>query len=123
MDTIITLLAFAFVYGVGYFIGYARALSSSISLTVEDPCDVKKSSVPALTIEKNGDQYYAYLDSMFITQSTNFSDLLHNMTDHPMGRNFTIDDTVMPGLPDSEREEMIKALMTLKGSLGKKDVI
>lgn len=107
--TIGDILFFAFLFGITFFAGRLSMMHSIVKAVIDDQNTEDKNEPGTLKIEKINDIYYAYVNTNFAGQSTNFDELFTNMAKNNRFSEWKI--TELPkDFSDEEKELMFQAI-------------
>lgn len=111
------LLYFFFVvviFVAGYSIGVWRTVSKIVDLVHEQVEEEAQALTPCvLNIEKINNKFYAYADSEFISQGTEFKPLVLGILNHAHANSLKFTNTVVTSLSEAEVGLLLQTLMAL----------
>lgn len=110
------LIVYAALFVIGYLIGYLRMLWTLVSV-LNDPGKLdavmqpsEKEAAKIITIEKNNDQYFAYIDNNFITQHKEFGPLIGQIKRQLGSGTFVLSRASVDAFTDDEQDRLLAAL-------------
>ena len=115
MDQVLLYIFFAAViFAGGYAVGVWRAVSRIVDF-VQEQAEEQEQSLTAcvLSIEKHGNQFYAYAGSEFINQSTEFKPLVLGILNHAHAKSLKFTNTVVSSLTETEVALLFQTLMAM----------
>jgi hypothetical protein len=115
MDQVLLYIFFAAViFAGGYAVGVWRAVSRIVDF-VQEQAEEQEQSLTAcvLSIEKHGNQFYAYAGSEFINQSTEFKPLVLGILNHAHAKSLKFTNTVVSSLTETEVGLLFQTLMAM----------
>ena len=115
MDQVLLYIFFAAViFAGGYAVVVLRAVSRIVDF-VQEQAEEQEQSLTAcvLSIEKHGNQFYAYAGSEFINQSTEFKPLVLGILNHAHAKSLKFTNTVVSSLTETEVGLLFQTLMAM----------
>ena len=113
MDQVLLYIFFAgVIFAGGYAVGVWRAVSRIVDMVEEQGEEEEQSLTECvLSIEKHGNQFYAYAGSEFINQGTEFKPLILGILNHAHGKSLKFTNTVVSSLTETEVALLLQTLM------------
>lgn len=98
------------IFAGGYAVGSWRTIYRIVNF-VED--EVHTLTPCVLSIEKIDNQFYAYADSTFIRQDTNFKPLVMGILSHAHTKSLKFTNTVVTSLSEAEVSVLLETVMAM----------